>query len=53
MTVKTDVKELKECLNFIEKRISHGFSNLNENKQNLEKELLSKKEDLGVTQIRF
>ena len=49
-SVKKDVEELKEHLSFTQNDIDQRFSNTDEKVQNLEKELSSTKEDVGVIQ---
>ena len=49
-SVKTDVEKLKESLRFTQNDIDQRFPNKNEKVQNLEKELISTKEDVGVIQ---
>ena len=48
--VKTDVEDFKESSTFTQKHIEQKFLNINEKVQNLEKELSSIKEDVGVIQ---
>ena len=48
--MKLEAEELKESLSFTQNDVDHRFLNLNEKMQNLEKELLSTKEDVGVIQ---
>ena len=49
-SVKTDVEDFKESPTFTQKHIEQKFLNINEKVQNLEKELSSIKEDVGVIQ---
>ena len=49
-SVKTDVEDFKESSSFTQKHIDRNFLNINEKVQNLEKELSSIKEDVGVIQ---
>ena len=49
-SVKTDVEERKESLSFTQNDIEQRFSKINEKVQSLEKELSSKKEDVGLIQ---
>ena len=49
-SVKTDVKKLKKSLSFTQSDIDQRFLNMNEKVQNLEKELISTKEDAAVIQ---
>ena len=48
--MKTDVEDFKESPTFTQKHIEQKFLNINEKVQNLEKELSSIKEDVGVIQ---
>ena len=49
-SVKTDVEDFKESPSFTQKHIDQKFLKINERVQNLEKELSSIKEDIGVMQ---
>ena len=48
--MKTDVEDFKESPSFPQKHIDQKFLNINEKVQNLERELNSIKEDVGVIQ---
>ena len=49
-SVKTDVRELKECLSFTQDDIDQRFLNISEKIQSPERELISTKEDVRVIQ---
>ena len=49
--MKTDVEDFKESPSFTQKHIDQRFLTINEKVQNLEKELSSTKEDVGVIQM--
>ena len=49
-SVKTDVEEHKESLSFTQNNIEERFWNIYQKVQSLEKELISKKEGVGVIQ---
>ena len=51
ISVKTDVVDFKESPSFTKKHVDKRFLNINEKVQNLEKELSSTKEDVGIIQI--
>ena len=48
--MKTDVEEHKESLSFTQNNIEERFWNIYQKVQSLEKELISKKEGVGVIQ---
>ena len=48
--MKADVEDFKESPSFTQKHIDQKFLKINERVQNLEKELSSIKEDIGVMQ---
>ena len=48
--MKADVEDFKENPHFTEKHIDQRFLNINEKVQNLQKELSSTKEDVGIIQ---
>ena len=50
-SVKTDIGDFKESPSFTQKHIDQKFLNINERVQNLENELSSIKEDVGVIQM--
>ena len=50
ISVKTDVVDFKESPSFTKKHVDKRFLNINEKVQNLEKELSSTKEDVGIIQ---
>ena len=50
ISVKTDVVDFKESPSFTKKHVDKTFLNINEKVPNLEKELSSTKEDVGVIQ---
>ena len=49
-SVKIDVEQHKESLSFTQNNIEERFWNINQKVQSLEKELISKKEGVGVIQ---
>ena len=50
ISVKTDVVDFKESPSFTKKHVDKRFLNINKKVQNLEKELSSTKEDVGIIQ---